>query len=280
MYAGDAVNIDGEPLKAWYASIDYTDRSLLAKSLFSTTPTARETTSSLARKANALLTINGGYFDMKGVPSATLSVVISGGQLLAPATPKATRPNGVYHLTRGAFGVRADRSFDIAWVAHPEGETYAYPTPLPNAYNSIAPPPTKTFPAGGKPWNMVEAIGGGPVLVKNGDIRLTSSEELFAGSMTTSRHPRTAIGFGQSGRLVFFLVDGRQPTHSMGMTLPELAQTMKELGCVEALNLDGGGSSAFVVRGVTLNKPSDGPERNVTSAFAIVPDPNLRAIDR
>ena len=116
----------------------------------------------------------------------------------------------------------------------------------------------------------MEAIGGAPILLKEGEIRISNEAEAIPLDMTIVRHPRTAIGWSGGKRLIFFVCDGRQPLWSMGMTLPELAGTLRELGCVEALNLDGGGSATFVVDGRALNRPSDGRERNVSSIFAIV----------
>jgi hypothetical protein len=274
--SGEAVNNDGWPVKAWIAAIDYTDRSLLARAIFSTTTIGRESTSSLAAKSGALVALNGGYFDMKAVPSKTFSLVMSNGQILAKNVAQATRPNGKYFLTRGAFGIRADRTFDISWITHFEDGVYSLPTPLPNTPNFIAPAPTRET---AQPWaNMVEAMGGGPVLLKHGEIQDLWQAEVFPSDLSIRTHPRSAVGWTAQQQLVLFVCDGRQPGYSMGLTTRELAQAMKELGCLEALNLDGGGSTTFVVKNQVLNKPSDGRERNVTSILALVPNPELQAI--
>lgn len=107
------------------------------------------------------------------------------------------------------------------------------------------------------------AIGGGPALVRQGrtlEIRVAKSWE---------RHPRSAIGWNDSH---FFLVtvDGRQAGLSVGMTLPELAERMKELGCTEAFNLDGGGSTELLLRGRILNSPCYGRERRTASGLALI----------
>ena len=65
IFEGDAANADGEPLKAWYALIDYRDPKLQLRSVLSTSSTGRDTTSTLARQTGSLLAINGSYFDMK-----------------------------------------------------------------------------------------------------------------------------------------------------------------------------------------------------------------------
>ena len=68
------------------------------------------------------------------------------------------------------------------------------------------------------------------------------------------------------------VIDGRQKS-SVGMTLGQLAEYMRKLGSVQALNLDGGGSSTLVVRGDVVNRPSDGHERRVAAAIAVIPPP-------
>jgi exopolysaccharide biosynthesis protein len=71
-------------------------------------------------------------------------------------------------------------------------------------------------------------------------------------------HPRTGIGINQdSTKLYLFTVDGRQPGYSLGMSLLEFANYMKEWNIYQGLNLDGGGSTTMVVRGSIVNSPSD-----------------------
>jgi DNA/RNA endonuclease YhcR with UshA esterase domain len=118
------------------------------------------------------------------------------------------------------------------------------------------------------PWNEVdEAIGGYHLLVKNGDA-VESSDPYI--------HPRTAVGIKADGSVFFTVVDGRQPGISEGVTLTELGQMMKDMGAVEAINLDGGGSSTYVVRQpgdsslTVVNTPSDGGERNVANSLLVV----------
>ncbi len=102
------------------------------------------------------------------------------------------------------------------------------------------------------------AVGGIEILMKDGQIQPVTG---------TSRAPRTAAGITAEGEILFFTVDGRQSGYSAGLTLPELAARMAELGCVSAFNLDGGGSTVMSVRmpGETkvkvVNKPSDGSLR-------------------
>ena len=93
-----------------------------------------------------------------------------------------------------------------------------------------------------------EAVGGRPILVRDGAIAAGVDT---AGGPTFGpvRHPRTAVGIaGRGRRLLLVVVDGRQKPYSDGMTLGELARLMQSLGAANALNLDGGGSTALAVR--------------------------------
>lgn len=107
------------------------------------------------------------------------------------------------------------------------------------------------------------AIGGGPVLVSGGVAARPTTNK------ARERHPRSAMGWNATH---FFLVtvDGRQPGHSVGMTLPELATYMKELGCQEAMNLDGGGSAEIWMGGRILNSPCYGHERETATSLVVV----------
>lgn len=131
----------------------------------------------------------------------------------------------------------------------------------------------RLVPASGDPrWAQVRhAVGGGPRLLGGG--QLVADEGLPA-SLVFRRHPRTALGVLSDGRIVLVAVDGRQPTHSLGMTLPELALELYRLGAVDGINLDGGGSTTLVVGGRLLNLPSDETgERPVPAALVVVPPP-------
>lgn len=108
------------------------------------------------------------------------------------------------------------------------------------------------------------AIGGGPTLVRAGKAR--SAKEFVGFQM---RNPRSAMGWN-SMHFFFVQADGRQPRHSMGMTLEELANYFVKLGCDYALNLDGGGSCATWLSGKIMNNPSQGRERPSANALVLV----------
>lgn len=119
---------------------------------------------------------------------------------------------------------------------------------------------------------VVHALGGGPRLLRGGKIDITAEEERFQPDITLGRAPRTALGTTADGKLVLVTVNGRQDNISIGMSLQELAELMQNLGAMEAMNLDGGGSSTMVVRGIVLNAPSDGRPRAVSNAVLVWAD--------
>lgn len=115
-------------------------------------------------------------------------------------------------------------------------------------------------------------LGGGPRLLEAGAPKVTAEAERFQADVAKGRAPRTAVGVTPSGELLLVAVDGRDARASIGLTLPELATLMQELGSRDALNLDGGGSTTFFLEGKTLNRPSDGSERAVSNALLIWSD--------
>lgn len=138
--------------------------------------------------------------------------------------------------------------------------------------------------------SVTESTGGTPVLVHEGKRWVADDGSSFG----SDRHPRTLAGWTADGTRVLVTVDGRQPGYSGGMTLTEAADLMLSLGATEAINLDGGGSTTFVVGGAVVNRPSDQlvrrhgaeqivkepvrgdvvlgqVERPVTTALAVVP---------
>jgi hypothetical protein len=124
--------------------------------------------------------------------------------------------------------------------------------------------------------DISDAIAGLPILV-------TAGHAAIQGELTDyikQRHPRTAVCYNEQN-YIFVVVDGRQPKLSVGMTLEELADFMVSLGCTEAMNTDGGGSTEMAITvpqknspGASkleiVNSPSDGPERGRPNAWIIV----------
>jgi hypothetical protein len=117
---------------------------------------------------------------------------------------------------------------------------------------------------------VTDALGGGPVIVRNGKAVWTAGED-FLPTQLGPRNPRTAVGQRRDGKIVLLAVDGRRGGYSVGMTNWELAQAMVRLGCVTASALDAGGSTTMAFDGKLLNRPSDpGGERSVAESLAIM----------
>ncbi len=131
---------------------------------------------------------------------------------------------------------------------------------------------TATFPdlAGVK-----VAISGGHVLVREGarqEIQ-TPQSEAYKYRSVRERHPRSAVGASRD-HYFFVEVDGRQPGLSVGMTLDELGDYMKKIGCDLALSLDGGASATFWYEGRVRNSPCNGAERPIANGIAVVARPS------
>jgi hypothetical protein len=117
---------------------------------------------------------------------------------------------------------------------------------------------------------VMNAVSGGPILIRAGKQQRFEKAEsnAFKDRFKVEKHPRTALGW--SAQEYFWVeVDGRRK-ESIGMTLNELGSLMAELGCVEAMNLDGGGSSTVWFEGKVRNRPSDGAERPVANSLVLV----------
>lgn len=117
-------------------------------------------------------------------------------------------------------------------------------------------------------WEDVKwAIGSLYKLVTNGEVE---------SGLPAGANPRSAVGIKADGSLVFYTMDGRRSGHSVGATMTQLAQRMVELGCTEAVIMDGGGSTSLnaVYIGDSslsqINRPSDGYQRSVTNYIMLV----------
>lgn len=263
---------------------------------------SKSTITTLARKNNSLVAINGTYFKPQtGVPLGTL--MINGKMYTGP----------IYN--RVAMGI-FDNGFDMARlelnaqvksfkgnvkvdninqprmlsthviVYTPEWGSFAPPSPkygkqiavekgkiisigtqsmpIPqNGYVIVGPNERlakiykakhvdldiKTIPN----WeNVKHIISGGPYLVKNGEVFVDMTEQKLGA--IGGKNPRTAIGYTQDGNFIMVAVDGREGA-SVGLTLKELAWFMKSIGCTNAMNLDGGGSTVMYVNGRVVNMP-------------------------
>jgi hypothetical protein len=119
------------------------------------------------------------------------------------------------------------------------------------------------------------AIGGGPALLRGGKIvplkkpQKSGSSLAYAERALFERHPRSAVAWNDK-HFFFIEVDGRQKNLSEGMTLAELSDYMLKLGCIDALNLDGGGSATIWLNGKVVNSPCFGYVRNTATGFVLL----------
>ena len=274
--------LNGRPNKAWYLEADLKDRKLLFET--DTAYKRRFTPSAFFdRNDRPLAVVNGTFFSF--TENRNLNLVIQKGRLLAynvQSFPGRGKDTFLYHkMTRSAIGISKKRKADVAWLYTDTSQTF--PVAFENdpisvkdsveafqieKYSSV-----KGAAKAGirKRWKMETAIGGGPVLVQNGTMRITNDQErMFTGKAQNDLHPRTAMGYTANGKLIILVVEGRNAGKAEGASLPELANIFLSLGVVEALNLDGGGSSCMLVQGKETIKPSDKEgQRAVPAVFMI-----------
>ena len=257
---------DELPINAWAAIIDPRDPDVDLNVIVSEDIDRRETLTQFSQNKKARVVVNGGYFLIDKTPTEHVGLLYVNNRTVAPATKSVLRNNKRYFTARGALGFLDDGGIDIAWVTSRNDSLFNFAEPLENQPEE----PVDSFDfSKAETWEVDDAIHAGPVLMHDGKIRVTSNEEVFFGSTIPDIHPRTAAGYRTSGELVLLVVDGRQ-VDSRGVDLQELAILMRDLGCVEAINLDGGGSSAMVVDGKLLNRPAGTTsQREVMSAIAV-----------
>jgi exopolysaccharide biosynthesis protein len=134
--------------------------------------------------------------------------------------------------------------------------------------------------ASGIPKNSKQAVQGVVFVLQDGKVID------FDKGMMNQRHPRTVVGLDGDGKtLTLLTVDGRNPFHSIGMTGTELGQEMKNVGCTDAVNMDGGGSTELVMRDAdgklqVVNHPSDLRERAVADTIGISVDGTKRVEEK
>jgi len=276
--------LDGKANIAFYVIADLKDKKLSFDA--DTTLNRRFTPSQFYQKNNKpLVVVNTTFFSFQ--TNQNLNVVIKDGKLLAYNVQSLTAPGGIDSLTndfpfRSAIGIRKNRSIDIAWLFSDSASKRPFAFQVPVFPTKIA--LLKNFKSSDaisvdakdsehrfvKKWKMQTAVGGGPVLLQNGSIRVTNEEEMmFRGKRINEREPRTAMGYTKDNKIIILVVQGRFPNIAEGATLTQEAKILQDLGCWEALNLDGGGSSCMLVNGKETIKPSGSVQRAVPAVFII-----------
>ncbi|MEG0807001.1 MAG: phosphodiester glycosidase family protein [Alistipes sp.] len=272
---------NGNKCKGYLVEVDFAANPKLQFNAYHTTqaktPTEIFAELSATGKNKPYIVTNGGYF----WDGQSLSLLISAGKMQALAAQiDYNQTVAQTYPIRGAFGQLSTGQFETHWiycVADDHNKPYAFPSPLGNDARSqtYLPTPPTSATAGASLWEPVEAIGGGPILIHNGKNVWEDSywRELLeaGGTGGTSRQPRTAIGATATGKLIVIVCDGRGQDGSVGMTLGELTDKFIAAGAVNAVNLDGGGSSVMIDReGSILSHPSDASgQRSVPTAIVI-----------
>lgn len=215
---------------------------------------AFEKPSSMAKRHGAIAAVNGGFFHMTGIWAGLPSNVLKIGEKWI-ALPRKER--GAIGWKDGGRSVLIDRLASRAFFLQPLIDSATTPF--------------------WQEWDYI--VNGTPVLIFRGEIVPDFTIEKVLTSFLEKRHPRTAVGIKSDGHWIFVMVEGRNPEISLGMNMQELASFMHSLGCVYALNLDGGGSSALYYDGQVRNYCSGedddspdakkGEERPVTDAILI-----------
>ncbi|GAB4195361.1 MAG: hypothetical protein Kow00105_09600 [Phycisphaeraceae bacterium] len=171
--------------------------------------TTRQTTLDFLKETHAQLAINATFFGMGATDTDNIGLVVSRGEPVSPF--------------RGDWPAINIDSHNRVAIVRGEHDTFHV-----------------TSPEGVELYN---AVAGSDQIVTDGKPIENQPDRAFF----TTQHPRTAIGVTADNRLLLVTVDGRQPGFSEGMSLDELARFMIELGAVQALNLDGGGSTTMAI---------------------------------
>ncbi len=255
------------PLKAWYLAVRIGEPEYTAAVVVSDDQDRRETLTSFASDMAAVAVINGGYFRQDLMPSRHVGLLKVANWLIQPSINYVTRVDQRYFLTRAAVGFDEHGFVDMAWTFN-RGDTL-FEVQRPPEHRPGQPDSLFNEHAQYDQWPVEQAIGGGPMLISDGEVRISTNAEVFFGTSIPNIHPRTAYGYRADSTLILLVVDGRQAA-SRGVDLEELADIMLALGCVEALNMDGGGSTALIVRDKLINRPIGSTnQREVMSALAI-----------
>jgi hypothetical protein len=267
-------SLDGLPFIAYYVSARLKDRHLLFT--VQTVTDNRFTPAQFYQlEQQPLLVVNSTFFSL--TTGENYNLVVRNGRLLSHNLPSlhGTGPDSAlyYYPTRGAIGIDRRRRADVAWTFTDSVRMWPYAfeempvvakgrDSLPSIYN--------LDDINWKWWKMRTAVGGGPVLIHDGKVHITNREEQLFPNAAGDYQPRTAMGYTREGQLIILAIQGRTPGKAAGATLQQEARIMLGLGCYEALNLDGGGSTCLLVNGKETVRPSDPEgERPLPTVFLI-----------
>ncbi len=285
-------SLDGKPFAAYYAIADLKNKKLVFTT--DTTSNRRLTPCGFYEKSGQpLLVVNTTFFSF--ATNQNLNIVVKDNKIVSYNThtiPMKGKDTLLYkHPFASAIGISKKRKADVAWTFTDSSTKTPFAiqrvsTPVKDSLNFLSFEKATDYSAeilrAGftgirnykpllKKWKMNTAVGGGPVLVQNGQINVSNDEELkFAGKAINDKHPRTLMGYTKDHKLIVMVIEGRNAGIADGADLIQAAKLMTDLGCDEALNLDGGGSSCMLINGKETIKPSDkGLQRPIPAVFII-----------
>lgn len=272
----------GRNFHAWYAVADLKDGGIdFRTNVPSMTTTIDEQAASFYGDCYVL--VNGGYFASglhTGLAIDDYKVIGGINNQRGSINPSEPENSEMYPATRGVFGVDDSGNPSVYWANGSGLSVNYFNAPVPSVKGEAK------YPSGPQAWKSASlcgwlpraAISAAPVLLKGGkcpfDFTITGrgsnyyytnyefvADDIFGQSVICDR---TAVGATEDGKVIFFICDGRIPS-SPGVNLLELARLMKGLGCVDALNLDGGGSTGMMVGNTHLGDTTAESNRKVMS---------------
>ena len=278
--------LNGKPFKAYYVEADLKNRGLQFST--DTSRNRRLKPSEFFEKAGRpWLVVNTSFFSFQ--TNRNLNLIINRNNILS-YNIHSVRARGhdsilFSHPLVSALGISRNRTADIAWTFTDSSLNRVYASQLPitaprDSFAQLTKNRAKKYTTAVtnnnrkkqlRKWRMQTAVGGGPVLIQRGNIQITNNEEMkFSGKAILDAHPRTGIGYTPDGKLIILVVEGRNPGVAEGATLEQLALIFQQLGCVEAMNLDGGGSTSMLINGKETIRPSDkGEQRAIPGVLMI-----------
>jgi exopolysaccharide biosynthesis protein len=275
VFESTSTTLNDSAFKAYYVLINTNDPTLQMG--VDTTLYRRLTPSAFyERLAQPAVVMNASFFEFKN--NTNLNVLVHRGNLLA-LNKQVTEGKGkdtltYTHVLSSAFGMQKNGRMDIAYTftdSNSNQVLYQQNPMVPIKDKNAKLALNNDAVTNLKKWKLDWAVGGGPVLVKDGATFITNNEEKkFAGKAIADHHPRTAMGYTKDGYIILLAVQGRMKNIAVGTTLTETAQIFLDLGAVEAINLDGGGSSCLLINGKETIKPSDPTgQRPVPAVFFV-----------
>lgn len=270
--------LDGRNFNAWYAIAD--PAVVDFRVMYPEKVGSKEAVASQAEEAgDCLALINGAIYG-----NYNIGVIITEGEMTQQWHGEIEgcywgTDSQLYQLTRPVIGVDRNGKAGAYWVGVPQqGTFHYYDRPQPNVvgqarYGKV----TATSPVPAIDWDPYYAISCGPMLLYDGkvcadntmtdDTHYFTNYECWDESGVYSAHPdRSAVGITEDGKMILFICDGRIDA-SQGAYIRELGPIMKSLGCIHAMNLDGGGSTGMWVNGAGMVNHMDGSWRAVKSTL-------------